>query len=130
MVLIWPLLAPLPWIVASNLDVVLEGILVAIDHGGHVCKNSLDLRLSILVQAGRTEKLQGSCTVPVNVGFDPRCVGNDPRVIVGSIDLIFGTREIFAAGVVVQEGSDLVLGSHAITGSGWDIGARGDDVIW
>ena len=103
---------------------MLKWIDIAIDNGCHVCKDCLDLWLGILVQAWGTQILQGSCAVPVNIRKDPCCLGNLPRVKVGTVYLVLGARNISAAIVALQISPNLVLDSHATTGFRRYIGAR------
>jgi hypothetical protein len=56
--IIWrPVLTFLSRIVTSNLDIMLEWVLVAVDHGGNVCEDGLDLRLLVLVETRGAQKL-------------------------------------------------------------------------
>ena len=118
-------------IIASNLDIVLEkGILITINDSRCICENGLDLGLLVLVQSRGTEKFKRRGVIPVNVLMNLVGIGHDPRVIVGTVDLALGARELFAARVSIQPRSEAVLGVDVARGSGWDVGTGGDDFVW
>jgi hypothetical protein len=79
-------LALLVVIVASHSDVVPEDrVLVAIDHGSHICKDRLDLRLLNLIQPWRTQIFQSCRVVPVDFGRHSCCAEITTHVSVAHV---------------------------------------------
>jgi len=67
LILIRFVLASFADIIASDADIMLERVFVAVYHGCHVCKYRLDLRLLVFVKSWGTQEFQSGCIVLVDV---------------------------------------------------------------